>query len=140
MKDRAYAALMAPPMEDSINLLQLPGPRTILQRLPKEITSRLGTSTALVTGARPQWEPVLSVIEEKGGFSDMSVGSVNSLLRYMDLEQRADLVPRVWRMMAVAEIEPDSLTYDLAMMAYSQEQHRAESVEALFGEMIERES
>jgi len=112
-KDKAYAALMAP--DES---LFLPKPSEPAERLPAPIRDRLGGSgLELVNAEVPEWKLVLAKLEETGGLGGLDTGAVNGLLSCIELAQRVELTPRIFEMMEAAKIEPDTLTYDLAMVA-----------------------
>ncbi|TGZ80115.1 hypothetical protein EX30DRAFT_396452 [Ascodesmis nigricans] len=136
MKDKAYAALMT--QSTDINILHLSSPRSLIQRLPPLIVERLQGSTDLVLQKSPQWEPVLTAIEHHGGFRGLNVGTVNWLIRCIDPGSLTQIMPRIWDMLNNASITPDALTYDLALLAYSQFNHTADIIEGLFSDMIER--
>lgn len=116
----------------------LPAPTTIIDRLPVPVVARLGASSALVTQKTPKWGLVLSELDKHGGFSGMDSWEVNNLVYCMAVDQRAALSERLLRMMSVAGVLPDTLTFDLLMLAQA-EVKNPEEVKSLFGDMRERE-
>lgn len=116
----------------------LPAPTSILDRLPAPVVARLGDSSALVTQKTPKWGLVLSELDKHGGFSGMDSWEVNNLVYCMAVNQRAALSERLLRMMSVAGVLPNTLTFDLLMLAQA-EVKNPEEVKRLFGNMRERE-
>lgn len=116
----------------------LPAPLTVLDRLPAPIVARLGESTALVTQKKPKWDLVLSELDKNGGLEGMDSWEVNKLIYYIEVNQRAALSERIIGMMGVAGVLPDTLTFDLLMLAHAAIEQPGE-VKKLFGDMKERE-
>lgn len=116
----------------------LPAPTTIIDRLPAPVVARLGASSTLVTQKTPKWGLVLSELDKHSGFSGMDSWEVNNLIYCMAVDQRAALSERLLRMMGAAGVLPDTLTFDLLMLAQA-EVKNPEEVKRLFGDMRERE-
>lgn len=126
---------MAPP-EDTPSFL--PAPTTIINQLPTLVVARLGDSHTLVTEKTPEWRLVLSALNKNGGLVAMESWEVNNLIFCMGVDQRAALSGELFRMMSVARVSPDTLTFDLLMLAHAAVKN-PEEVKRLFGEMRERE-
>ncbi|RPB25521.1 hypothetical protein L211DRAFT_836234 [Terfezia boudieri ATCC MYA-4762] len=115
MQDEAYAALMA--SESQVNTF-LPSPSSILPKLPKSITARLGTSLALIKSQETlQWEPVLQELQANGGFKKLKIEDVNKTIILVPITQRANSTDTLLSMIETSEISPNVATYDLLMMA-----------------------
>lgn len=115
----------------------LPAPTTIIDQLPAPVVARLGDSSALVVMKTPAWDMVLSELDKKGGLTGMDSWEVNNLIYCISVDQRAALSERLLRMMSVAGVLPDTLTFDLLMLAHAAVVN-PEEVKRLFGEMRER--
>lgn len=123
---------MAPP---SPAVTFLPKPKKMADRLPAPIRERLGEGMALIMAKeQPEWESVLVQLESKSGFVGMEVRDVHRLLTCMDVPQRATVSAKVLEMMGKAKLKPETLTYDLFMMAHAVIGHSA-GVKALFCEL-----
>lgn len=83
------------------------------------------------------WDLVLSELDNKGGLTGMDSWEVNNLIYCISIDQRANLSGRLLRMMSVAGVPPDTLTFDLLMLAHAAVVN-PEEVKRLFGEMRER--
>lgn len=114
----------------------LPAPATILDRLPASVVARLGESTAVVTQKSPEWSAVLSELDKNGGFVGMGSWEVNSLAYHIAVEQRAALSKQLLGMMRAADIPPDTLTFDLLMLAHAAVEE-PEEVKKLFEDLKE---
>jgi len=120
--------------------LFLPKPVGPAERLPAPIRERLGgTGLKLVNTEVPEWKLVFTKLEETGGLEGMDTGAVNGFLSCIDLAQRVELTPGVFKMMKEANIEPNTLTYDLAMVAHAGMRNPAK-VKQLFKQMKKRTS
>ncbi|KAG0128435.1 hypothetical protein HOY82DRAFT_541275 [Tuber indicum] len=117
LQDQAYEALMTPGSKTAVFL---PQPETVSKMLPASIIERLGSAAALVDTSTPLWGAVIGQLEFNGGFQGMEVVDVNCLLVSMDLESRVENSLKLQEMMEKARLEPDTLTYDLLMMAHAQ--------------------
>lgn len=115
----------------------LPVPTTIIDHLPATVVTRLGDSSALVAVRTPTWDLVLSELDNKGGLTGMDSWEVNNLIYCISIDQRATLSERLLRMMSAAGVLPDTLTFDLLMLAHAAVVN-PEEVKRLFGEMRER--
>lgn len=115
----------------------LPAPTTIIDQLPAPVVARLGDSSALVVMKTPAWDMVLSELDKKGGLTGMDSWEVNNLIYCISVDQRAALSERLLKMMSVAGVLPDTLTFDLLMLAHAAVVN-PEEVKRLFGEMRER--
>lgn len=115
----------------------LPAPTTIVDQLPTPVVARLGDSSALVAMKTPAWDMVLSELDKKGGLTGMDSWEVNNLIYCISVDQRAALSERLLKMMSVAGVLPDTLTFDLLMLAHAAVVN-PEEVKRLFGEMRKR--
>jgi hypothetical protein len=131
MKDQAYAALMAP---QQLLAAFLPQPKTIAEQLPRSVVERLGDGMHLVESTTPQWGAVLMQLELNGGLEGLKTGAINGLLTCIDLPQRALSSAKVFEMMEQANITPNTLTYDLIMLAHAAVGNSAE-VKELFSRL-----
>jgi len=132
MKDQAYRALMAPPPE----ALFLPHVKEVEERLSVPVRERLGTNLALVNAAEPQWNAVLTLLEQSGGFEGMGRGDVVGLLTCMDVPQRAEFSTKILEMMESAKLEPNVFIYDLMLASHAAVGNPA-YVKALFKNLVE---
>ncbi|CUS08113.1 unnamed protein product [Tuber aestivum] len=131
LQDQAYAALMTPRSETAAFL---PQPVAMSELLPAPIIERLGSAAALVDTSTPAWGAAIGHLGSNGGFQGMEVVDVNCLLVNMDLESRVEHTCKLREMMEKAELEPDTFTYDLLMMAHAQLK-RPEEVILLFQDL-----
>lgn len=115
----------------------LPAPTTVIDRLPATVVTRLGDSSSLVAVRTPTWDLVLSELDNKGGLTGMNSWEVNNLIYCISVDQRATLSEKLLRMMSVAGVLPDTLTFDLLMLAHAAVVN-PEEVKRLFGDMRER--
>ncbi|KAA8899242.1 hypothetical protein FN846DRAFT_960656 [Sphaerosporella brunnea] len=134
-KDLAYAALMAPPQRDAI-FLPKPEPTEVVQSLPPIVQERLG-GLELVAVQKPRWDVVLTQLLDNGGLAEMTTPEVNKLITCMDLEHRAHLSSSVLDMMKEGGVKPNTLTYDLFMLAHAEVGNNSQ-VKTLFGEMTQK--
>jgi CO dehydrogenase/acetyl-CoA synthase alpha subunit len=123
---------MAPAKQGAIFLPQ-PEPDELASRLPVVVQERLG-GTELVTARKPQWDLVLTQLKENEGFRDMTAPEVNQLITCMDLEKRAQLSSTVLDMMKLGDVKPNTLTFDLLMMAHAEVGNQRE-VKSLFDQV-----
>ncbi|PWW74959.1 hypothetical protein C7212DRAFT_345866 [Tuber magnatum] len=112
----------------------LPQPETVSEMLSAPIIERLGSAAALVDTSTPAWGAVIGHLEFNGGFRGMEIVDVNCLLVSMDSQSRVQNTFKLQEMMEKAKLEPDTLTYDLLMMAHAQLK-RPEEVEVLFRDL-----
>lgn len=116
----------------------LPAPTTMINRLPDLVVARLEDVNALVTRKTPEWDVVLSGLDKNGGFVGMNSWEVNNLIHCVAVNQRAALSEKLLGMMSAAGVLPDTLTFDLLMLAHA-EVKNPEEVKRLFRDMRERE-
>ncbi|KAL7269404.1 hypothetical protein RUND412_007934 [Rhizina undulata] len=133
LTNRAYAALMAPLTTSEF----LPAPESIRDLLPAPIVERLSTSLALVDREDLEWGLVMSQLEENGGLEDMTTPDVNKFVACIDPESRAETSAKLLDMMDSADVNPNTFTYDLMMMAHAMVEQPA-VVKSLFNQMKER--
>ncbi|KAF8543038.1 hypothetical protein BDD12DRAFT_802382 [Trichophaea hybrida] len=133
MKDQAYHALMAPPP----GALFLPHVKQVAERLSVAVRERLGTNLALVNTAEPQWNAVLTLLEQNGGFEGMGKGDIVGLLICMDVPQRAELSTKVLEMMESVGLEPNVWIYDL-ILASQAAVGNTTYVKTLFNTLVEK--
>jgi hypothetical protein len=123
---------MAPSKQDAI-FLPKPEPDELASRLPVVVQERLG-GMELVMAQKPQWDVVLTQLRENEGFRDMTAPEVNQLITCMDLKNRAHLSSTVLDMMNLGDVKPNTLTFDLLMLAHAEVGNQKE-VKALFDQV-----
>lgn len=136
MQDEAYAALMAPTSEAD---MFLPKPTMLLDEISDRVRTRLGGVHALqlLEVTEPDWGAILSALDSGKGLKGLQASDVNSVIRCMDYESRANLQTRVFEAMNAVKMEPNSYTYDMFMLAHNKVKNPDE-VRRLFEEMQER--
>lgn len=92
----------------------------------------------LVAQKREEWSLLLVELEQNGGLQSMTTSEVNKLVSLITVGQRAGLSTKLLGMMKDCEVAPNTLTYDLMMLAHAAVGN-PEEVKALFSDMKERE-
>ncbi|KAH8151630.1 uncharacterized protein LAJ45_04252 [Morchella importuna] len=137
LTDRAYRALMAPP-QVAANFL--PEPETPLDHLPAPALARIDVTTRLMVMQGRQelnWDTMLAEIELNGGLENMNTSEVNKMVSLVNVDQRAALSSKLLGMMESSDVQPNTLTFDLMMLAHAAVGNPTE-VKTLFEDMKKR--
>lgn len=130
---------MAPP-QAAANFL--PEPETPLDHLPAPALARIEVATKLMVMQGRQelnWDTMLAEIELNGSLENMNTSEVNKMVSLVNVDQRAALSSKLLAMMESSDVQPNTLTFDLMMLAHAAVGNPTE-VKALFKDMKERKN